>query len=546
MESETTKTPKIPAPFTNIAVSLSGGGFRATAYHLGSLSYLDHRSYKTESLLKKVSILSTISGGTLTGIMYTLKLAQGKEFSDCFNTLYGLLRKNRLVDLALEKLNKPAQWTNQTKTRDLINAFSEVYNEEFFDGATFNTLYQGQQSHIKNAIFGASEFGFGMQFRFQETDGHGRFGNNYLKITRDAATEVRLADAAAASSCFPGGFEPMIMPGDFSDGPDSAVERAWNNRPDDKPPYPDTAVMDGGVIDNQGIEGVKLAESRNRKDGNPFIGTFLVSDVSAKSMEPYVVPTLKHGLLKNAFSIKRINQFGTLVALLIGALLLLGILPIAGVIAGTVVLTLLGIWFVVYFLINRTITKAVNKIFGDARSQELLAHLQILKKTPIYILIYLLKFRVTSVLKMTSDIFLRRIRQLQMQELYRSGDWSYRVKANNIYTLHSQAREALPEAMIQVIESANTMPTTLWFSQKDITQNRLDKLIACGQFTMCYNLINYIERLLKNSRRKDVWSSLDAAEQQHILQLHTDLKKDWEQFKTNPFWLLEKYKPDNH
>ena len=131
MSQESTESRNIPVPFTNMAVSLSGGGYRATTFHLGALSYLDFRKYKDRPLLENVSIVSTISGGTLTGVMYALKLAQGETFADCFHKLYKLLSENNLVDLALEKLNKPAKWKNKYKSRDLINAFSEVYDELF-------------------------------------------------------------------------------------------------------------------------------------------------------------------------------------------------------------------------------------------------------------------------------------------------------------------------------------------------------------------------------------------------------------------------------
>ena len=46
-----------------IALSLSGGGFRAATYHLGVLSYLNHLKTKDGTpLLDQVSAVSTISG----------------------------------------------------------------------------------------------------------------------------------------------------------------------------------------------------------------------------------------------------------------------------------------------------------------------------------------------------------------------------------------------------------------------------------------------------------------------------------------------------
>ncbi len=53
-------------------LSLSGGGFRAAAFHLGTLDLL----FRT-GLLGDVTMLSTVSGGTFTGAGYALAQARG-------------------------------------------------------------------------------------------------------------------------------------------------------------------------------------------------------------------------------------------------------------------------------------------------------------------------------------------------------------------------------------------------------------------------------------------------------------------------------------
>ena len=97
----------------------------------------------------------------------------------------------------MHKLSNPSKWANKHKSKDLINAFSEVYNEVFFDGATFAQLYDGRSSHLTDVIFGSSEFTQGIQFRFQEDIGHGKFGNGYMHLPTEAATE----SASAAPAC---------------------------------------------------------------------------------------------------------------------------------------------------------------------------------------------------------------------------------------------------------------------------------------------------------------------------------------------------------
>ena len=49
----------VPHP---LGLALSGGGFRATAFHLGTLKRL-----RELGLLQKVDVISTVSGGSIAG-----------------------------------------------------------------------------------------------------------------------------------------------------------------------------------------------------------------------------------------------------------------------------------------------------------------------------------------------------------------------------------------------------------------------------------------------------------------------------------------------
>jgi len=528
----------LPLPFTNIAVSLSGGGFRATTFHLGALSYLNNREFDGKSILEEVKVISTISGGTFTGAMYALRLAQGKTFDDCFHDLYEALLNEQLVDLALHKLSNPSTWTNPHKSKDMINAFAEVYNEVLFEGATFDVLYNGSKSHLSDVVFGSSEFTYGIQFRFQEEKGQGRFGNHYLNIPPEAAREVRIADAVAASSCFPGGFEPMIMPMDFGNGPESAVDRAWQKKKDEGLKYPHTAIMDGGIIDNQGIEGVKRAEERHSTKDEPFIGTYIVSDVSGEMMKSYEVPILKEGGFKNMITLRRLNiLFFILLFGSLGTLIFTDPNTIFTIVLASV-LTLTAIWFRLYFFARRKLADAIEGAFGADHLQEYLKDFRLVLNTPVYILMYLVEFRLSSVMKMVTDVFLRRIRRLSLDSLYGSDHWNYRFKSNYIYTLENK-NEDLSAEMKSIILAANSMPTTLWFTMKELQDKVLDDLIACGQFTQCYNLKEYLNRIISGRYKETVWDKLDEVYQNKLLTLQNNIEADWAKFKENPKWMLE-------
>lgn len=532
----------IPTPFTNMAISLSGGGYRATTFHLGALAYLNSRSYEGKTLLENVKIISTISGGTLTGVMYALYLAEGRSFEDAYHKLYELLKKDELVDRAMHKLNYPKKWKNKHKTRDVINAFSEVYNEEFFEEATFKNLHDGQKSHLKDIIFGSSEFTYGIQFRFQEEHDNGKFGNYYLNLPEDVASEIRLADAAAASSCFPGGFEPIVMPIDFGNGPDSLVEKTWYSKSYQDENYPTTAIMDGGIIDNQGIEGVRLAEKRHEKElGHAYIGTYVASDVSSKMMEPYKVPKFKYSNFKNFFTLNGINIFAGIVAIIIIALWFFGNLPTWGYILTASIFPFTLIWLFLFISFKGVLQSVLKNQVGQSQVPELMKDFRVLYKTPLYILIYLIKFRATSVVQMVSDIFMRRIRSLQLNALYTSSNWNYRFKSNYIYALENNTE--LPEKMQKIVKAANDMPTTLWFSDEEKEEEVMEDLIACGQFSLCYNLIKYAKRLQTGHNEKRVWNQLTEDQRQSILSLQAAMELDWKKYLHDPYWLNKQLKP---
>lgn len=532
--------PKVAEPFTHIAISLSGGGYRATAYHLGTLSYLDSLEYRDENMLRRVKVMSTISGGTLTGVMYALYAATGRSFDDCFKKLYMLLREDKLVERALEILSGKRKWRDDRKSRDFINAMSEVYDEFFYEEAHFSALFEGKRSHLTDVSFGATEFTNGLQFRFQQNHGNGRFGNGRMYLPDNVAADVRLADAAAASSCFPGGFEPMIMAKDFASGSQSPIARQWSERG-----YQTTGLMDGGVIDNQGIEGVQLAERRHSASSEtPYVGTYIVSDVSERTMTPYEVPTVEESSLKDFITLRNINLVA---AIAIAAILMVLVSQPVSELATVVLscaLTLAVAWLIAYFCLKSYFLRAVRNLLGPDNTRRLLDDFSTILRTPTYILAYLLKLRVTSVTKMVSEVFMKRIRSLQLTALYSNEEWRYRIKANNIYTLlRSKVTDKFPlsSEIASFVSDANSMPTTLWFTDKQRADNMLDKLIVCGQLTTCVNLMRYIDDLQLGSNQKKVWDELDEATQGDIRRLRDKMHQDFERFNQTPTWLLEQH-----
>ena len=270
-----------------IALTFSGGGYRAATFHLGALSYLHSVKVGEFTLLDHVVALSTISGGTITGLRYMLGLSRGESVTDIFKELYTFLTDVELATVAMNNL----AFYDKGQCASLIRTMADIYNKELFKGAVLGDLMdQLDDIHICHFAANATDFTNGLAFRFQVTEktgvrqeqatGYGLIGNNKIRIPREVARHIRLSEVLACSSCFPSGFEPLVFPKDFVLGDSEEVKKFIAKTE----PF---GIMDGGIVDNQGIEPILLAEQRMEtslgcKDGK-CLDLIIVSDVASPS-----------------------------------------------------------------------------------------------------------------------------------------------------------------------------------------------------------------------------------------------------------------------
>lgn len=78
-----------------IGLALSGGGYRAAAYHIGAL-----RALHKLCVLNKVDVISSVSGGSIIAAYYSLYDGDYKSFEEAFSKK---IRKG-VLDLALINL----------------------------------------------------------------------------------------------------------------------------------------------------------------------------------------------------------------------------------------------------------------------------------------------------------------------------------------------------------------------------------------------------------------------------------------------------------
>jgi predicted acylesterase/phospholipase RssA len=555
-----------PTPLEKIGLSLSGGGYRAATFHLGSMSYLNKLQFGDKRLLEHVKMISTVSGGTITGIAYSL----GKQRGDSFDTIYRfLLKKLKEVDLVaagIEKLSPGGHWDNQYKHRNFINAFAELYDKEFTGGITFNE-FTTMKSHLEAVVFNSTEFDNGINFRFR-SPGSGFFGNYKKRVPLEATKEVKLADAMAASSAFTGGFEPMIWPHDFRHDNAPHLLAMKDSEP--------LGLMDGGIYDNQGIESL-LNHKKNAKD--TYFDLIIVSDVTSPYMNGYrpvtSVPDNKwtrlsiNGILEQSRKINFKINLGLIILAVLAAALpfifykgyrnnaLTGIAVTVSVIS---LLLLVGKNLAIAVIRNKTngLNDWLQKILGTHFSPRF-AKLKI-QEISFAKLLPLLLDRGKSLYTLAMDVFLKVIRRLNYYKLYADKKYAFR-RINNMMrelteedynnkgkekrndepsqsgtvtrsTMTGPYDEVVGPLIKKTTEDACTFGTTLWFTEGELLDNMLNKLVACGQFTMCYNLIVYLESVIYGV--DNGYDQLTVETRRKLETLYQVCKTDWEEFKVQP------------
>jgi predicted acylesterase/phospholipase RssA len=278
-----------------LGLALSGGGFRASLFHIGVLAQLAE-----QDILRRVEILSCVSGGSIIGAHYYLELQHLLQTkADCE------IEQRDYVEL-VERIEKDFLAGVQTNIRcrvfgDILSnlrmflqpgytttrRLAELYESEIYarvpdqkegkprllkdllvkpkgEGPNFKPKYDNWRRNAKvpELVLNATTLNTGRNWQFTASwmgeppsRLDAEIGGNYL-LRRMYHTEaprlrdkwrarflrpfapldyqaIRVGEAVAASSCVPGLFEPLVL----SDLFDGKMVR----------------LVDGGVYDNQGV-----------------------------------------------------------------------------------------------------------------------------------------------------------------------------------------------------------------------------------------------------------------------------------------------------
>ena len=588
--------------FGNIALCLSGGGFRAATYGLGAIDMLEMLG-----LLGNVKLMSTVSGGTFTGVTYALSVADRKSYATYFNEFYSFLRDTNCVELALNDLYSTPPPLGEDDL-SLIRSAANVYDSKLFDrtGRTFASLQSivGENKRFLELIHNATEFRKGNSFRFRASHNPYVFpGNGDFKVATDIAAEIRLADIIAASSCFPGAFEPIRFPDDFvwTDGlacvrkqlkkdvhtPRGPRQSGFKLTSDECLSLP---LMDGGIYDNQGIS--NAVEADPTKEGKPpLIDLFLISDTSARAddMLRYPRPDERAGW----FSLNTL--FWAAVGLFLFSVASAGFLiyylatavdtrtlswtrfifQYLSPIALFVVLIGLLIWGYRLFRKNKEIVVSGAKF----------KLWPVVRRLTLADLIDMVKARLTSLGTMAGDVFMKRVRQLEFIDVMSSTNHRSKVAFDLIYDLNPTDDEKQlwtldpdlepNETLRKLSACAEAVPTTLWFPKVGEEEIRVERvapplkideadeekkkrvqvepatckrehanqqrlLLACAQCTTCYSLLRHLwDRWVRESKNDPAIPRPDN-EASPFYKTYTNLKEVWKQLKTDPYSFVDR------
>ena len=280
-----------------LGVGLSGGGFRAALFHIGVLAAMAEKDK-----LKDIEVISCVSGGSIIGAFYYLKIKQlfeSKTDDDIIQEDYirivkeieteflAAVQKNIRMRLLTSFSKNLKMWKGSSYSRS--NRLGELYEEYFYkpllpkkDGSPIfmNDLFIcpfGDESFklnddnwkrinkVPQLILNATAVNTGHNWQFtaswmgepptyisDDFDVKPRLRRMYYENAPEDYKNFRLGYAVAASSCVPVLFQPLVFKGLYENF--------------------DLELIDGGVHDNQGIASILEQECNE----------IIVSDASAQ------------------------------------------------------------------------------------------------------------------------------------------------------------------------------------------------------------------------------------------------------------------------
>ena len=280
-----------------IGLALSGGGYRAAAYHIGTL-----RALHKLNVLDKVDVISSVSGGSITAAYYVLNKDKG---FDTFEKLFKKKLKHNVLWIAIIELllvigavvaivrfspNGYGVWAFIGCILLLllvwyyvlpVSKFIEwAYCLLFFKGAKLDSLPESPVLAINS-----TDLSTGNQFTFSQDR---MTCYPYRKNLQFKTSGFPLARAVMASSCIPQIFSPIKI------GKKYRIGKSLK-----KP-----LLVDGGLYDNQG------AHKFENSDSHYGVDYAIVSDAgNSEISSKWCINPIGTLIMTSEILMKRIKNF---------------------------------------------------------------------------------------------------------------------------------------------------------------------------------------------------------------------------------------------
>ena len=241
-----------------IGLALSGGGYRAAAYHIGTL-----RALNRLGILDKVDVVSAVSGGSITAAYYALHKDNYEKFESSFikklqrgvlcPTIVYLLLVLSILLLVASLVN---WWLLIPEAAVLLVFWYRILPVSYFIECSYNRLFFKNKKlsdfpyHPLVAI-NATDVSNGKLYTFSQLKmgGYPYYKNGDYTTSPFDNTQFPIAKAVMASSCVPFAFSPIKISREF------CKENA-------EVPI----LIDGGLYDNQGTHKLSMLNSSYHAD----------------------------------------------------------------------------------------------------------------------------------------------------------------------------------------------------------------------------------------------------------------------------------------
>jgi NTE family protein len=216
-----------------IALCLSGGGYRAMLFHVGALWRLNQLGY-----LPRLGRVSSVSGGSIAAAVLGLRWDELGFDGDGVAAGFGEQVVEPLRELAGRTVDEVAIATGLLTPGTVSEKVAGAYRKHLFGDATLQDLPDAPRF-----VLNATNLQTGALWRFSKP----YMADHTIGVVHQP--EVALADAVAASSAFPPVLSPMRLEVD-----PASWDLEGRGELHEEPYTSDVVLSDGGVYDNLGLE----------------------------------------------------------------------------------------------------------------------------------------------------------------------------------------------------------------------------------------------------------------------------------------------------